>query len=408
MDQRAKFLAAVVPAHIDPALVVDFDYFADRRYAEAGHPHLGLLKLCDEVGHGIFWTPHNGGHWFITDHEMLFEAARDPAIFSSGNASFPPLPPKDEPYYPPLSSDPPEHIKYRMPLMRAFSPQRIQALGAEIRQFANELIDTVEGQGGCDFLEAVAEPLPIFMFMRLMGYDTARYKEFRQWAVWMTQPDEANKLKAYANTVAMTRECLDSRRGMRRDDLLSHLLDEEIDGRPFSQKELDGICILLFGAGLDTVVNSLSFGMEHLARTPELQDRLRAEPSLIAEAVEEMLRRCSVGMAARSVAQDTNFRGATLKAGERVTLLLPVGNLDPKVFPDPARFDLDRENKLHVTFNSGPHRCVGSHLARLEMVTLFEEWLRRMPNVRLDPANPPRYRIAIVNAIEALPLLWGS
>jgi cytochrome P450 len=407
MSQQAN-VAAEIPAHVDPALVVDFDYFADRRYREAGSPHGGLIRLCEEIGHGIFWTPHNGGHWFVTDHEMLFEAARMPELFSSANASFPALPPEEEPHYPPLSSDPPEHIKYRLPLMRAFSPERIRQLGGEIRRFAGELIDAVAAHGACDFFEDIAEPLPIITFMKLMGYDLARYREFREWATWMCQPDPGNKVQAYVNTVAMTRALFDERRAERRDDLLSHLLDETIDGRPFTQGELDGICILLFGAGLDTVVNSLCFGMAHLAGDAALQDRLRASPGLIPEAVEEMLRRCSVGMAARSVKRDGQFHGAMLKAGERVTLLLPVGNLDAKAFPDPTRFDLDREDKAHITFNSGPHRCVGSHLARLEMVTLFEEWLKRMPDVRLDPANPPGYRIAIVNAVTVLPLLWDA
>ena len=193
---------------------------------------------------------------------------------------------------------------------------------------------------------------------------------------------------------------------MPKDDLLSHLLDETIDGRPLMQRELEGICTLLFGAGLDTVVNSIAFSMEHLASDPALQDRLRRQPELIPEAVEELLRCYGVATASRSVAKDGTFHGATLKAGERVSLFLQAGNLDPAAFPAAEKFDLDRENKAHITFNAGPHRCVGSHLARLELNVLYAEWLKRMPNVRPDPEKRPSYRAGIVMALNTLPLVW--
>ena len=396
------------PPHIDPARVVDFDFFADRRYAEAGHPFSGLIRLCEDVGHGMFWTPHNGGHWFVTDHELLFELTRDPGLFSNENTSFPPLPPEDEPWYPPLNVDAPRHIKYRMPLMRALSPTRIRELQEDIRALAIELIETIAGKGRCDFLDAVAAPLPLTIFMKLMGFDLSRYREFREWALAMTGADDDLKRDAYVNTIAMARELCAARRIERRDDLVSHLLDERIDGEPFSQFDLDGLCLVLFGAGLDTVVNSLSFSMEHLARDPALQDRLRASPDLIPEAVEELLRRYSVAFSMRTIKRDGSFHGMTLKPGERVLLMLAAANLDPKAFPEPERFDLDRENKTHVAFNTGAHRCVGSHLSRVEMATLIEEWLKRMPNVRLDPANPPTYRTNVVFEITSLPLLWDT
>jgi cytochrome P450 len=408
MSEVLESPAAQVPAHVDPARVVDFDFFHDRRYAEAAHPHDALIKLRDEVGRGIFWTPRNGGHWFLTDHELLFEAARTPEIFSSVNASFPPVPVEQEGFFPPISSDPPEHAKYRMPLMRAFAPAKVNLLAADIRAFVIELIERVKPSGRCDFVDAIAEPLPITIFMNLMGFDLSRYKEFRVWVAWMTGGDAARRIEAFGHVTAMSRPLIEQRRAEPQDDLLGELVREEIEGREFTVRELEGLCLLLFGAGLDTVVNSLSFSMEHLARNPELQDRLRADPSLIPEAIEELLRRYSVVFPVRRVAKDTDFHGVSLKQDERVALYLAMGNLDPAAFPDAERFDLDRDNKAHMTFVTGPHRCVGSHLARLEMITFFEEWLKRMPNVRLDPADPAAYRTGIVFAVEKLPLLWDA
>jgi cytochrome P450 len=295
-----------------------------------------------------------------------------------------------------------------MPLMRAFAPAKVDALAKDIRTLTIELIDAIAHKGRCDFLDDIAEPLPITIFMKMMGLDLARYHEFREWAAWMTQNDIANRTAAYRNIAAMARPLIEERRVTPKDDLLGDLVSSQIDGRPFTTEELEGICILLMGAGLDTVVNSLSFSMEHLARNPALQDRLRADPALIPEAVEEMLRRFSVVFPVRRVARDTDFHGVTLKQGERVGLYLALGNLDPTAFPDASRFDLDRDNKAHITFISGPHRCVGSHLARMEMIIFFEEWLKRLPNVRLDPQDPPRYRTGIVFAVTSLPLLWDA
>src|SRR4051794_4315193 len=119
---------AAIPVHVDPALVADFDYFADRRFSEAGRPHDALLRLGEEIGHGIFWTPRNGGHCFTNNHELIFDAARIPELLGSANASFPAVPLDQELFYPPFNVDPPAHAKYRLPLMRAFAPDRMREL----------------------------------------------------------------------------------------------------------------------------------------------------------------------------------------------------------------------------------------------------------------------------------------
>ncbi len=149
----------------------------------------------------------------------------------------------------------------------------------------------------------------------------------------------------------------------------------------------------------------MGFGMTYLADDAALQERLRAQPELIPEAVEEFLRKYAVAMPGRTVTRDAEFGGVRVRAGERVMLMFPGGNTDPKIFADAERFDLDRENKLHLSFNSGPHRCVGSHLARLELRVLYEEWFKRMPNVRLDPDSPPVYRTGVTLAVHKLPLV---
>jgi cytochrome P450 len=171
---------------------------------------------------------------------------------------------------------------------------------------------------------------------------------------------------------------------------------------------LQAYCLLLFAAGLDTVANALSFGMNHIAGDSALQERLRGDPALIPEAIEEVLRKFGVPMPARTATGDFEFGGASIRKGERVMLMLPAANLDPKIFPDPNRFDIDRENKVHLGFNVGPHRCIGSHLARLELQVFWEEWLRRLPNIRHDPERPIVLRAGLTLAVQELPLVWDT
>lgn len=392
------------PAHIAPSRIVDYDVYDGQRYAPGGDLHEGLYALAEEHGRGIFWTPHNGGHWFINDYELLFEAARRPELFSSTAMTIPPVP--EEPKLIPLYLDPPVHGIYRAPLMKEFSPGRMALMEASIREFAIQLIEAIAPDGRCDFVEAIAEPFPIKIFMRLMGMPLDKLREFRGWIFDMLSDNDERRISAYGNIAALMDGLIRERQAEPKDDLISRLLTFEIEGRPVSYDELQAYCLLLFAAGLDTVANALAFAVNHLAGNPDLQDRLRALPDLIPEALEEFLRKFGVPMPARTAACDFEFGGVRIRKGERVMLMLPAANLDPGTFPDPYRFDLERENKVHIGFNVGPHRCIGSHLARLELRVFLEEWLRRMPNVRYDPERPVVYRAGLTLAVHELPLVW--
>jgi cytochrome P450 len=155
--------------------------------------------------------------------------------------------------------------------------------------------------------------------------------------------------------------------------------------------DMEDYAVLLFLAGLDTVVNGASFLMLHLARNPALQQELRANPKIIPEAVEEMLRRYTFTVPARCLAKDVVYEGVTMKAGERVLMYDPAADLDPKQFKNPESYDLDREEKTHIAFGAGPHRRLGSHLARVELQIITEQMMSQLPRFRLDPraVGPP-------------------
>jgi cytochrome P450 len=310
----------------------------------------------------------------------------------------------------PINLDPPEHGKYRLPLNAAFSPKSMNLMKDDIRALARQLVSHAGTKRGCEFMREIAEPLPVQIFLKLMGLPLARQAEYRALVrEHLSQgigsiEDSIRKLQKIAATMRGT---FFERRDNPQSDLISRIWQTEIDGKPATLDDLENYGVLLFIAGLDTVMNSMGFGVRHLAQDFPLQDRLRANPGSIPEAVEEFLRRYSIVVVVRKVGKDQIFHGVEMKKGERVFLMLPGANLDSRRFEDPARCDLDRADKVHIAFNAGPHRCLGSHLARLELQILFEELLAGLPQFRLDPQRPPVFHGGNVIGVDELHLVWN-
>jgi cytochrome P450 len=151
----------------------------------------------------------------------------------------------------------------------------------------------------------------------------------------------------------------------------------------------------------------MGYGIRHLAMNPDLQAQLRDNPKLIVEAAEEILRRYTFTVPTRRVTKDTELGGWQMKNGDRLMLYLPGADLDAAEFADPETYDLNRENKVHIAFGVGPHRCLGSHLARIELQVIYEQMLARLPEFRLDPDKAPKFHAGNIIAIDSLPLVWG-
>jgi cytochrome P450 len=184
------------------------------------------------------------------------------------------------------------------------------------------------------------------------------------------------------------------------------VLTKPVDGRDVTDAEALAICFLLFTAGLDTVAATLGFIFKHLAEHPAHQQRLRDNPSLIPAAVEEYLRAFPIVVSTRLVVRDLDFHGVKMKAGERVTLGLMLAGRDAREFPQPDEVDFDRENVSHISFAAGPHRCLGSHLARRELTVALGEWLARVPPFRLKPGETPVTHSIGPFGVDYLPLVW--
>jgi cytochrome P450 len=404
------------PAHIPDSAVYDFDIFHDTALLK--DPHKRALELVRDAP-PVFWTPRNGGHWMAIRYEEAHFVSRETDTFSSSplspeqrQALAAAVPPgiKRLPQLTPIVMDPPEHTKFRLPLQRAFAPKTINNLKEDIAALANHLVDAVIEQGACDFIPAVAEQLPVRVFLKMMGLPAERLTEFRALVREVFAPNGNDMMVQFMRLRRIVDAMMDvilARRTDPKEDLISALWALEVDGEPMTIELMEDYAALLFLAGLDTVVNAIGFGMRHLAANPDLQNELRTNPQLIPEATEELLRRYTFTIPIRRVLKDTELGGRTLKTGDLVILYFPAADLDAQEFPSPERFDVARENKVHMAFGVGPHRCLGSHLARLELQTLYRVVLERLPPFRLDAGQPVKFHAGQILAVASLPLRWN-
>jgi cytochrome P450 len=296
-------------------------------------------------------------------------------------------------------------------LQAVFSPRAALARETEIRNLANQLIDQVIDSGRCEFMSAIAEPLPVQVFLKMMGLPLDRQAEYRAAVREQLEnitPDPVKNTLMLLKVAKLMRETILDRREDPKDDIISLLWRTEIDGKPVTYEDMENYALLLFVAGLDTVVNGMGFGIRHMAQDLELQNRLRNDPKQIGTAVEELMRRYSIVAVIRKIARNANFQGVDVKQGERALLFLPAADLDPQAFSNPGRVDLAREDDVHIAFNAGPHRCLGSHLARVELRILYEQMLSRLPEFRLDPDRPATFHCGHVIGVDSLHLTWGS
>jgi cytochrome P450 len=366
----------------------------------------------------LFWTPRNGGHWIAIGYQEAFRILREPETFSS--ALIPPeimslakdarLPAGERiPLMTPIMMDPPEHTRLRAPLQKTFSPRTVMGLKDKIKALAVSLVDAMLPLGAADFVAAVAEPLPVKIFLEMMGLPDDRISEFRSMVREVFAPrgnePQAEVLRMRRIADAMLDEIL-ARRDDRRNDIISLLWGVKIDGQPMTLELMEDYCCLLFVAGLDTVINAMTYGVRHLARHPELQAELRACPERIVEATEELLRCYSFTGPVRRVTHDTLLGSVPLAAGDQIFVFLGGVDLDPREFPTPEAFDLGRENANHLIFGAGPHRCLGSHLARVELQVLYQVVLERLPVFRLDPDRQPVFHPGNILSVSSLPIRW--
>jgi cytochrome P450 len=375
-----------VPSHVEPDQVFDYDYLADPRIGIDVQADLATLH---REAPDIFWSPRNGGFWTVTRLDLMSDILRDTRHFSNRELD---IPPSNSPNVMiPLNLDPPDHLGYRMALMRHLDRRHVAMMEPRVRHWARELVAGVAERGRCDFLKQIGAAFPVFVFMEMMGLPLDRFDEFRALVVeyyGVGSSDIPRRIAIQNRMIAIIRALFEERKAAPRDDLMSKLLAEEVKGRKLTMEELESIGFLLFQAGLDTVANTLSFTFHFLAGHPDLQARLASDPACHEDFVEEALRRFSIVQQTRIVKQDYDFAGIAFRVGDMVACPLALGGMDDRANADPERFDIDRADRRHVAFSTGPHTCLGNFLARAEMRILVEEWFARIPAFRAAPSQP--------------------
>ena len=388
------------------------DYKFVRGPEPAGSNFLRLDDIQREA-RPYFRANEQDGYWVFTDHDAILEALQEPDVFSNGSVV--PLEP-DPPYkWIPMMLDPPEHGKWRHLLGLYFSPARVRSLQDEQRRFARDLINKFRGNGACDFYSDLAAIFPTTIFLQIMGLPIAQLPDFMKWeaqilhATAESDPDRTLGTAAMMEVAGYFSELIGEKRAdptRRGDDIVSHALEWQIDGAAPSDADLLSCMLLLFMAGLDTVASQLSYSFLHLATHEADRKRIAGDPSIIPVAVEELVRAYPIVQTGRKATRDIDFHGCPIKKGDLVELPLAMANRDPREHPRGGTVDLDAPRPRHIGFGAGPHRCLGSHLARQEMAVVLEEWHRLIPDYELADTSAVTEHTGGVYGIDALPLRW--
>jgi cytochrome P450 len=391
--------AAVDISDFDPNLFMD---------PETGRNPQAFYKFARSVGAVV---PGPFGRYSVVGRTEVEYALHHPDVFSSAPAavdlgqSVPLIP---------LQVDPPEHSKYRKLLDPIFSPKRMNLIEPDIAQLVNELMDAFIDDGSCEFTTALAEPLPSSVFLRLLGLPVSELAMFLKMKDGILRPaghdmDEikANQRRNAGEVERFFAEALADRRQRPQEDLLSMFATAEVGGDKLTDDEILGICFLFLLAGLDTVTDALECFFAYLAQHPEQRRLIVEDPSIIPSAVEELLRwETPVTGVPRMVLKDFELGGCPFQKGDHVGISIGSANTDEAELADAYDVDLTRHTK-HLAFGAGVHRCLGSHLARLELRTTLREWHKRIPDYEIAPGTELNFMFGL-RQVDSLPLFWSK
>ncbi|CAN7461339.1 cytochrome P450 [Bradyrhizobium sp. LjRoot220] len=388
--------------------VNDFDH-TDPRWTEDPFPIWDALRGECPVVH----TKRFLGCYLPTTYQAVKEIAYDTEHFSSRRVVVRDVRPEvRRNAAPPITSDPPEHKPAKQLLLPPFTPDAMKKLEPRVRAICNELIDEFIADGKCDAAARYTKHVPVRAIAHMLGIPEGDGELFVKWIHMLLElsiKDESKGAQAYQEMTGYFAGHIEHRKAQPTDDLISTLMKaRDKDGQPLEDSQVLGSLALLLIAGIDTTWSAIGSSLWHLANTPEDRDRLIAEPELMPSAIEEFLRAYSPVTMAREVMKETTVSGCPVKPGNMVLLSFPAANRDPAMFPDADKVVIDRKENRHAAFGLGIHRCVGSNLARMEMTVAIEEWLKRIPDFKLDPAGKVTWSEGTVRGPRQLPMLFGK
>jgi cytochrome P450 len=360
----------------------------------------------------VSWSTAQGGFWFVSGAEELAVVLRDPITFCSSQGVERAQRHPGMPNIVLLETDPPLHHEFRVLINPSLSPKRSEDMEGEIRTLVTELIDAFIEDGECDLVDALARPLPRAMLLRLLGIPTEDSASIA--AMLRTATREATDNPEAAKQAGLQFQAYlgdlvsRSRAANHGDGLLGSLLNATVEGRPIEDDEISRLLIVVFAGGMNTVKGQLGGTFKYLAEHPRNRRRLIENPDLVPGAVEELLRYVSpVHGVFRTVTKEVTLGGQQLRAGDKVYVGFGAANRDERAFQTPSQCRFDRSPNRHVAFGLGHHRCVGSHLARVQVRVALQEVLRRLPDYRIVENAVIRWdQGSVSRGVENLPVVF--
>ncbi len=384
----------------------DFDH-TDEGWVADPYPLWDELRESCPVAH----SERYGGVWLPTRHADVAAIAKDTEHFTSRSVIVSGHRPPEElapvGVAPPISSDPPFHSPARRMLLPVFSPQKVAELEPSTRDHCRSLLEGLRDREVIDAASEYAQHIPSRVIADMLGLPASDSELFRGFvhdvleSVALPREERLAGLETFFHYLLPK---IEERVEDPRDDLISFLLQSEMDGEPLDVEQVVRTVALLLLAGVDTTWSAIGASLWHLGHTPADRERLVAEPELIPTAIEEFLRAYAPVTMARLVKEDVEVAGCPMKAEDWVLLSFPAANRDPEVFDRPDEVILDRQPNRHAAFGLGIHRCLGSHLARMELRVALEEWLQAFPDFELDDPDEVRWSGGQVRGPRHLPL----
>jgi cytochrome P450 len=388
----------------------DFDH-TDEVWATDPYPIWEQLRQACPIAH----SERYGGVWLPTRYEDVAAIAYDTERFTSRSVVVtefrPPAVLAPEGIAPPITSDPPFHKDARRLLLPVLSPQVVEKLRPVTRTYCEELVDALRGRDTVDAAEEYAQHIPVRVIANMLGLPESDAELFRGFVHHVIE-DVALPLEQRAEGIMALFGYLEGHIqdhvANPRDDLITFLLNSELDGQKLDPFQVVRTIGLLLLAGIDTTWSAIGASIWHLARSPADRERLVAEPDLLPVAMEELLRAYAPVTMARLVKQDMEWNGCPMRAEEWVLLPFPSANRDPSTFEHADEVVIDREPNRHAAFGLGAHRCAGSHLARMELGVALEVWLDAFPVFHLADPAAVRWSGGQVRGPRTLPIRIGT
>ncbi len=393
-----------IPENVPADRVIDLDVYNPAPELDDPAQAWKALHARDEA---LLWTPRNGGHWVATRGSSIRAILEDHESFSSNVLMVPRE--RGLSNLLPTAADPPRHRPFRMVIQQAFTPASVRSREEGIRALSRDLIARIAPLGQADFMRDFASRLPTGVFLQIADLPTEHFDLLYGWMEAVMRPDgsadQGELMQRFADYLL---PILTERKANPGGDVISAIATARIEGQPITQDDAVNMATTLLLGGLDTVAALMSFVWDHLARDPALQRLLADSPERIRDAVEEFCRRFPVGTNTRITARDTEIDGVTIHKGDLVTTPQILHALDEREYPDPLRFDIDRQTGGYSSFGHGVHRCPGSFLGKMELRIALEEWLAAIPAFGIAPGARVRVTPGVTAGIFSLPLTWPA